>query len=645
MKRYLAVLLMTIILWLMAPLSPTLAAQFQSQERFVSYQSGDVPIDPAELETFLDQVIHEQMEEDHIAGAAVSVVQNGEMIFAKGYGLADVEANKPVDPETTLFLIGSISKIFTDTAVMQLVEQGKLDLNADVNTYLDFKIPDTYPEPITLTDLMTHSSGFDEVFWGTAATGPESILPLGEYVRTYLPARVRPPGIVEAYSNYGISLVGYIVERVSGQPYADYVKEHIIQPLGMSRTIPGAILPDSLAPDLSLPYVYLDGSFQTDQDAMMYLHSTPSGSYRSTATDMARFMIAHLEGGAYQNARILNPETVELMHTQNFTADPRILGWAHGFEVLRAENPRVIGHGGATDNFFVKMWLVPAAHLGIFIADNTFSGRPMTEQVAAAFIERYFPAPTTPPVMMTGSTTDLHALEGDYASTNVSMATAEKAKLMASTLTVKAQDDGSLIVSSLAGSQRYVEVAPMLFQRDDGKRVDYSDQLTFKTGTDGRIQYMLFSLCGFQKLPWYESMTFTLLLAATVTLFFLSIPIVAIIWRVSRHLRSQASQQPKETRWARWTMGLLVIIFFLSQAGLFSAFADQDAYLMGIAYANQVGRWLAIPFSLLAVGVVLFTILAWWRGYWGLGWRIHYTLVTLAAMAQVWSYFDWKVIV
>ena len=644
MKRHLAVLLTTIILWLMAPLSPTLAAQFQSQEQFVSHQSGDGPIDPAELETFLDQVIQEQIGEDHIAGAAVSVVQDGEVIFAKGYGLADVAANKPVDPETTLFLIGSISKIFTDTAVMQLVEKGKLDLYVDVNTYLDFKIPDTYPEPITLTDLMTHSSGLDEVFWGAAATGPDGILPLGEYVRTYLPVRVRPPGIVESYSNYGISLVGYIVERVSGQPYADYVKEHIIQPLGMNRTIPGAILPDSLTQDLSLPYVYLDGNFHTDQDAMMYLHSTPSGSYRSTATDMARFMIAHLEGGAYQNARILNPETVELMGTQNFTADPRMQGWAHGFEVLRAENPRVIGHGGATDNFFAKMWLIPEARLGIFIVDNTFSGRPMTEQVMAAFIEHYFPAPIPPPVMMTGSTTDLHALEGDYASTNVSIATVEKAKLMVSTLTVKAQDDGSLIISSLAGSQRYVEVAPMLFQRDDGKRVDYLDHLTFKTGTDGKVQYMLFSMVGFQKLPWYESMVFNLLFASIVTLLFLSVPIAAIIWRASRRLRAQVSQQPREARWARWMMGLLVIIFFLSQVGLFSAFADQDAYLMGTAYANQVGRWLAIPFTTLAVGAVIFTILAWRRGYWGLGWRIHYTLVTLAAMAQVWWYFDWKVI-
>lgn len=639
-----SVTIVTLLFCLLAPMS-SLAAPLQTWESSMFLQSGEGPTDPAELETFMDQVMQTQMTEYNVAGAVVSVVQDGEVLLAEGYGLADVAANKPADPETTLFAIGSITKVFTHLAVMQLFEQGKLDLNTDINTYLDFKIPATYSEPITLAHLMSHSSGLDEIFWGSCAPSPEKIIPLGEFLRSHMPARVRPPGVVSAYSNYGIALVGYIVERVSDQPYADYIEEHILQPLGMTRTTSRATLLESLSQDMALPYVYLDGSFQLDNEAMLYCHGTPAGSIKSTAVDMAHFMIAHLQGGTYQNAQILKPETIQLMQTQDFASDPLVLGWAHGFEVYRAENPRVIGHGGATDNFFANMWLIPESRLGIFVANNTASGRPMRDHVVEAFVDHYFPPPpVTIPAMLVGSTTDLHALEGSYASANNSFSSSEKVRLVMGIVTIQAQDDGSLVLSSLAGSQRYVEVEPMLFQRDDGKRVDYFDHFTFRFVSDGKVQYLLCDEIAFQKLRWYESMGFNLLFAAIVVLLFLSIPIAAIVWRVSPRLREQASKQPRAARLARWLMGLLVVLFFLSQFGLFSAFATQDAYLQGAAYANKVGGWLAIPISLLAVGAMIYTILAWKRGYWSVGWRIHYTLVTLAAMAQVWWYFNWKII-
>lgn len=637
--------LITLLFWLMTPLGPLLATQRPPQEQSGPRQSGAGPTDPAELEAFLDQLMRAQMAEDHIAGAVVSVVQNGDVLLAKGYGLADVAASKPADAETTLFPLGSITKLFTYVAVMQLFEQGKLDLNTDINTYLDFKIPDTYPESITLAHLMSHTSGLDEFYRGTCATGPEGILPLSEFVRTRLPPRVRPPGIVSAYSSYGVSLAGYIVERVSGQPYADYIEAHILQPLGMDRTTFKTILPQPLSQDLSQPYAYRDGSFQSDHDAMLYLHTTPAGGLRSTAADMAHFMMAHLQGGAYQNARILKPEAVQLMQTQDFTAEPRLLGLAHGFRVYRANNPKVIGHGGDTDNFHSNMWLVPEARLGIFVANNTADAKPMVEHVVQAFVDHYFPPPATVrPIPLANSPTDLRALEGSYAPANDSYGSSEKVRIVMGTLTIRAQADGSLVLSSLTDSQRYVEVEPMLFQRDDGKRVDYFDRFTFRAGPDGKIQYLLPDTVTFQRLPWYETMGFNLLFSGAVVLLFLSIPIAAIVWRVSPRLREQASKQLRGAQLARWVMGLLVALFFLSQAGMFSAFANQDAYLQGTAYANQVGEWLAIPVSLLAVGAVIYTILAWRRGYWSLAWRIHYTLATLAAVAQVWWFFNWKII-
>jgi len=637
--------LVLLLFWGLAPMGASAAAQPRTQEQSRSLLSGGGPTDPAELDAFLDPLMQAQMDENHIAGAVVSVVKDGEVLFARGYGLADATGNKPVDPETTLFNIGSITKIFTFTAAMQLVEQGKLDLAEDINTYLDFKIPSTYPEPITMAHLMSHSAGLDEFFYGVVAPSAEEVLPLGEYVRTRLPPRVRPPGVVSAYTNYGVALAGYIVERISGQPYATYIEDHILSSLGMAHTSLQALLPESLSQDMSLTYVYTDGAFQSVTDAWRFPHGTPHVSVKSSAADMARFMIAHLQDGAYQDARILEPETARLMKMQHFTQDPRLMGWAHGFEELRAERPRVIGHGGDTTYFHSQMWFVPESNLGIFVAVNSGTDNKMVENVAEAFIDHYFPPSTvTPPAPLANSTTDLHALAGSYASSNTSYATSEKLKLVMGIVTIQAQDDGSLLLSGFGRSQRYVEVEPLLFQRDDGKRVDYLDHLIFRLSPDGKTQYMLFHKAAFQKLPWYETMGFTLLHSSILLLLFLSVPVAAILWRLSPRLRKQAANQPGGARLARWLLGLLVVIYFISLGGSFSAFATENAFLQGTAVAYEAGQFLAIPVAILAVGAVVFAFLAWKRGYWSPAWRIHYSLVTLGVITVVWWYFNWNII-
>lgn len=644
-RMFLSSMILFLLVWLPAPVGISQAAQRAALELREPVPSPAIPIDPAELEAFLDPLMQAEMGERHIAGAAVAVVQDGKVLFTQGYGLADVGANKPVDPETTLFTLGSITKTFTFTAAMQLVEQGKLDLNADINTYLDFKIPETFPEPITMAHLMSHSAGMDEYYFGTTAPTAESVLPLGEYLRTHLPPRVRPPGIVTGYTNFGAALAGYIVERISGQPYEDYIEEHILNPLEMDHTTPRSILPASLSQDMSLTYTYAGDKFNSVVDPFTFNQLAPAGALKSTAADMARYMIAHLQDGKYQGARILDAATARLMHKQSFAQDPRLRGWAHGFEELRLENPRIIGHNGVTYHYYTQMFLVPEADLGIFVANNTAGGRKMVELVAEAFIDHYFPPPAAvPPTPLANSTTDLKALEGSYVSANVSFATKEKPSLLLSIMKIQAQEDGSLIRSSLAGSQRYVETEPMLFQRDDGVRVDYFDQITFRLGPDGKAQYLLFHMGGLQKLPWYETMEFSLLHISLILLLFLSVPVTALIVRFSRRLREQAARQPKEARLARWVLGALVVLYFLSQGGLFSGFASEAAVLTGTAVGNTAGQILAYPVVLLVLGAVVFTYLAWKKGFWSLGWRIHYTLVTLAAVSIVWWYFNWHVI-
>src|SRR5919201_5204733 len=208
----------------------------------------------ADVSAFLDGLVPLQLERNDIAGAVVAVVKDGKVLFAKGYGYADVASKKSVSPEDTLFRPGSISKLFTWTAVMQLVEQGKLDLDRDVNDYLDFKIPATYPKPITLRNVMTHTPGFEETVQELFVKDAKDLKPVGEYLKEHLPARIFPPGTTPAYSNYATCMAGYIVQRVSGQDYFDYIDEHILKPLNMSHSTFRQPLPDALKPLMSHGY-------------------------------------------------------------------------------------------------------------------------------------------------------------------------------------------------------------------------------------------------------------------------------------------------------------------------------------------------------------------------------------------------------
>jgi CubicO group peptidase (beta-lactamase class C family) len=208
--------------------------------------------------------------------------------------------------------------LFTWTAIMQLYEQGKLDLDRDVNEYLDYKIPDAFGKPITLKNIMTHTPGFEEQIKDLFTVGNSKPV-LGEYLKTHIPGRVYPPGTVPAYSNYATAVAGYIVERVSGRPFDEYVAENILKPLKMTRSTFSQPLPSELAPLMSNGYRLGSGS----AEAFEVVNPYPAGSLSSSATDMAQFMIAHLQDGQLGDARILKPETARLMHSRLTTLPTR----------------------------------------------------------------------------------------------------------------------------------------------------------------------------------------------------------------------------------------------------------------------------------------------------------------------------------
>jgi CubicO group peptidase (beta-lactamase class C family) len=301
----------------------------------------------SDVEEFFDLLIKDQLAREDIAGAIVGVVKDGQVVIAKGYGYADVEKRVPATGDASLFRIGSISKLITWTAAMQLVEQKKLSLDEDVNTYLDFKIPTGFGKPITLRNLMTHTAGFEDTWRDLGVAEPQQLIPLETYVKTHMPKRIYPPGEVSAYSNYGATLAGYLVQRVSGETFEAYTSENIFHPLAMNRTTFAQPPSADLASLVSKGYGLASEPAGGFENMVLF----PAGSVSASASDMCRFMIAHLQDGQLDGTRILSPETARLMHSRAYSFDERVNSWAYGFYEESTNGHRIIGHGGDLQRF------------------------------------------------------------------------------------------------------------------------------------------------------------------------------------------------------------------------------------------------------------------------------------------------------
>lgn len=375
----------------------------------------------ADVGAFLDGALPAQLAREDIAGAVVAVVKDGGLLFEKGYGFADVAKMTPVSPEDTLFRPGSISKLFTWTAVMQLVEQGKLDLDKDVNAYLNFVIPQKGGSPITLRTLMTHTPGFEEVLRELFLGDVADMKPLGSWLASHVPQRIFAPGVLPAYSNYGAALAGYVVERVSGEPFAAYIEAHILAPLGMTHSSFRQPLPAPLQPLMSRGYITASGAPRPFE----IVEPAPAGSMSVTAGDIARFMIAHLQDGRYGNARILRPATARLMHARQFGMLPALNGIALGFYEDSRNGLRIIGHGGDTIAFHSDLRLIPDKGVGFFISVNSRGkeGSDVRTTVWHAFLDRYFPFAPPAVTALPTAARDAASVTGRYIATRRSVST------------------------------------------------------------------------------------------------------------------------------------------------------------------------------------------------------------------------------
>lgn len=608
------------------------------------------PTDPAEMEAFLDTLLAQQMAENHIAGAAVAVVKDGMLFFAKGYGYADVEKGIPADPAQTLFATGSVGKVFTWTAVMQLAEQGKLDLDADINTYLDFRIPDTYPQPVTLKHLMTHTSGFENRLLDSVTADVKEIIPAREWLVAHMHARVRPPGAAAGYSNFNAMLAGYIVARVSGQPYDQYIQEHIFDPLGMAHSTARSQIPPHLSAQVALGYTFADGLFQpfpayTPQPAL-----EPSGAHRVTVTDMARFMIAHLQHGFYGDAateiRILEESTARQMHSTLYTPHPRLTGTAYGLFDFTDNGQRTLGHSGELPPMHSLLLLLPDQNLGVFVAYNSAGGSELTNQhlgFQRAFFDHYYPAaavePIQPPADFAGRA---GRFVGAYSWTMGAKTTLIKIMGLFGVAQISDAGDGTLLLTMDTLAWRFVEVEPLYFRQVDGPH-----GLAFREDDRGRITTMATDLMpqfAFERLDWYEAPGFQMPLILGCILLFLSMILVGLISALLARRRSgDHKPAPRGAHVANRTiLGICILnLLFLAGAALW-IMPISIVHPLRLAFKAVLG--LGVLSALLTVGALVYTVLAWKDRYWGVAFRTYYTFVTIAAVAFVWFLNYWNLL-
>jgi len=610
------------------------------------------PTDPAEMELFLDDLFAQQMEEYHIAGAAVSVVKDGKLFFAKGYGYANIEKGIQVDPERTIFRVGSISKTFTWTAVMQLVEQGKLNLDADVNTYLDFRIPDTYPQPITLKHLLTHTSGFEQRLLGSCVSDPNDLIPVREFMISYMPMRALPPGEAAGYSNYNAMLAGYIVARVSGQPYDQYIQEHIFDPLGMVHSTAQWPMPPNLLPLASLGYTYSNGTFQEFPNYMCQPGGLPSGAVQASATDMARFMIAHLENGRYRDAnipeaRILEEDTAMQMKSTLYTPDPRLLGMAYGFSDYSDNGQRTLGHSGFWPPMRSELMLLPDQDLGVFVVYNRDISTLTFQHFGfqRALFDHYYPASAVEPIHPpTDFAERASRFVGSYGMTGESNSTLMKSMGLSSQLKIIDSGDGELLFTYLGREWRFVEVEPLYFRQVDGPF-----SMFFREDDRGKITHMFFDMYPFNafvKLDWYETLGFHMALALGCILMFLSMIPVSLIRfirdRRQRGDRTPASRGARVAYWIILGISILSLLFLIGTA--LGVLEIMQNILLDPPLILKIALGLGVLVAALTAGALVYTVLAWKNSYWSTAFRAYYTVVTIAAVAFVWFLNYWNLL-
>jgi CubicO group peptidase (beta-lactamase class C family) len=575
-----------------------------------STRDGAHPLTRDDLVTWLDGYMEYALKSADIAGAVVVVVKDGEFLAERGYGYSDVAARRPVDPETTLFRPGSVSKLFTWTAVMQLVERGEIDLDADVNRYLDFEIPARDGEPVTMRNIMQHTAGFEEQGKAVIMRDGDLVPAYDELLKAWIPERIFSPGTTPAYSNYATSLAGYIVQRVSGEPFDDYIERHIFAPLRMTRSTFRQPLPSELEPLMSKGYSRASEPARSFE----FVGPAPAGSLSSPGVDMGRFMLAHLNDGELDGQRILQPRTVEMMHDSPTTIIPGLNRMQLGFFETNVNGRKVIAHLGDTADFHTSLHLFLDEDTGFYVSFNSAGREGASGNLRYAlfhdFADRYFPGPPMPSALDAETQLE-HAslMAGNWQVSRRSESNWAALLGLLGQTKIIVTADGKLSIPGLTtpggGAREWIEVAPFTWQdpvTNDRLIAKLRDGQPYIWSFDMFSPFMVFT-----RPAWYANGAW-LLPAAGIGLGILVLTI--LLWpiraRVRRHFGTALSLSRPDLRAyraSRW--GVLAVVAVVLAWGIFLASAAQ-----GDAVSGGGLDWLLILLQIFGIIALIAGILA-----------------------------------
>jgi CubicO group peptidase (beta-lactamase class C family) len=594
----------------------------------------------ANLASVVDPLMEEWIGKHHGPGAVVVVVTRDGPVFAKGYGFSDIDAKKPFTADATLVRPGSISKLFTGIAVMQLVDAGRLDLDRDVNTYIDFAI--ATPQggvPVTLRRLLTHRAGFEEHAKGLFSRDREP-QPLGRWLAKNLPQRLFPDGDVEAYSNYGLALAGYIVERVSGEPYASYVQRHILGPLGMSHSTFQQPLPVDLEPLMAKGYR------RSDEPPLPFFETiaaAPAGSLSATGGDMGRFIRALMNGGELDGVRILPKARLDQMMAPGNATSAGYLGLV--FFGTKIAGHDSIGHDGGTMTFFSELKFFPEQGVGIFVSrDGIGDIKSFTEipHPATAIARRFLPRTTEWADAHAASFPSEQRVAGIYQTSRRNESSFVGLTALLAQIVVKVDGDGH--VRGLSAIWPFGNGVPWKHvQRDlyegPGARFAFVDD-------GGSDSYLATPGLRLQRVPWLLDLRWIApAFVASTAMVFLSL----LAWPVAALWRYRRKRRWSEDRGDRGNF-LAVRLVVLVDAAVIGAAAMLFAMSSDFTIFNDaLDPWLLVLYGFAWLGVfgAVLTLAAatrFWRHGIGSRWsRVHHALIAASCVMIAWFFLTFHI--
>lgn len=610
----------------------------------------------------LEVQVRDLMATHTVPGLALAVVRDGRVDLVRGFGHASVPDELAVEAENTVFRTGSVAKLFVATIVADLARQGVLDLHRDIREYVpEIPIDEAFEGPITLHHLLTHTAGFDERLIGYAARSREAMVPLGDYLTDNLPRRGWPPGRLVGYSNHGMSLAAYIVERVTGLPFHQYAKENLFDRLEMNHT--SYIDPVTSSRTVQAMGHDCGDAVETCVEApVLYSHAYPVGLAFTTAGDMARFLLAQLGPGESEGPSEISSQTLSLMQTEQFTHADRLPGMSYGFFNQRTFGRHFLAHSGSAGGFYALLMLAPEERVGFFFVIN--GGRSdFAEDLRDLLLSRLLPdageravapeADASPIYPM--SPDELARFSGPYQLTRYAHHTIESLPLLFGMSIVAGVTEDNHLWLPYDGGMEFAPVDRLRFRHVDG-----DEEIVFTEDDRGRITHMFAGVPTFgamlpgalERRAWYDATLFkneylSFLVAVPLIILFVAWPLASITaaWRQRRRAGAIAVQS-RLPRFALIVALLFVALLPVMMFGVLAASLRELATSSGIIYGmtSQMRLLLIVPWALalLSGPVLVFAIKAWRNSYWGPLRRVYYSVIATSCLLTVAMLLRWN---